>query len=655
VTKVSKGIVKSILMVMMLIFTMWACSNENVLDSVQHVIENGGVNIDGIPVYTFDEGISNDGKAAVLLKFDGEKYSAELYEVTAVCLSDKQVSPVTMETTGSGVIFELPVGKYKFTVVGKDMAKANVYCVGTVTLTLEDDRDSVAQISLIEADNSTQIEYTAGSEDGFLFGFVDTLCVGETKNVQLSAGDNWFGFISSSFKTLYLSWLTDTAIQRVVLYKDGRSEDSNKVSETNRAETFTFTTESGEHCYYIRMVATQAINECQLTLTDSSNVPTTTTTTIPPVVTTTSTTTTLPPPTTTTTTSTTTTLPPIGSTTSTSTTSTTTTTTTTVVPSEKTDKPAISYSSADGKITMTCVKTGATIYYTTNGSDLSVPWQKDVCWARPDVFVYRAPFKATSGTTIKAVAIADGYLCSDIVSYTVSPTVTINVDFEEDFTGIRVLVAKSLNFPKIYYWDASDANAYPKPTWPGVDLVSYDNNDYCYEFVGCSSVKLLITNGSGNKLCGNDMEITKAGIYRVTSSGVSLTESVTTTTSSSTTLPPVTTTTLVGNRIVIHAKYTHVWAWKTGDVNTNYTGGTWPGAAMTAESNGWYTYTFNATAVDVLLNNNGHDQHKINGAGGDSLKVGQWWYNNGAWVDTNPDAPPEPKETVQKNRGDGKK
>lgn len=93
----------------------------------------------------------------------------------------------------------------------------------------------------------------------------------------------------------------------------------------------------------------------------------------------------------------------------------------------------------------------------------------------------------------------------------------------------------------------------------------------------------------------------------------------------------------VTDRIIVHAKYTHIWAWKTGDANTNYTGGTWPGEAMTAEGNGWYGYTFETgkTAIDVLLSNNGSNKSREDG--GDSLTAGEWWYDDGEWKDYNPD------------------
>ena len=46
-----------------------------------------------------------------------------------------------------------------------------------------------------------------------------------------------------------------------------------------------------------------------------------------------------------------------------------------------------------------------------------------------------------------------------------------------------------------------------------------DKDYYVYEFENAGSVKLLITKGSGDKLCQDDIKITAKGAYRITSSG----------------------------------------------------------------------------------------------------------------------------------------
>lgn len=89
-----------------------------------------------------------------------------------------------------------------------------------------------------------------------------------------------------------------------------------------------------------------------------------------------------------------------------------------------------------------------------------------------------------------------------------------------EFDGIKILVAKSLGFPLIHYWNCSDKATYPNTTWPGVEMVKTSSDaDYVYEFKKASSVSLLITNSSKNKLCANDIVISSKGIYRITKDG----------------------------------------------------------------------------------------------------------------------------------------
>lgn len=87
-----------------------------------------------------------------------------------------------------------------------------------------------------------------------------------------------------------------------------------------------------------------------------------------------------------------------------------------------------------------------------------------------------------------------------------------------EFDGIKILVAKSLGFPMVHYWNCSDKTAYPNTTWPGVEM-SLSGEDYVYEFKEVSSVSLLITNSSGGKLCEKDIVLSSKGIYRITKDG----------------------------------------------------------------------------------------------------------------------------------------
>ena len=59
---------------------------------------------------------------------------------------------------------------------------------------------------------------------------------------------------------------------------------------------------------------------------------------------------------------------------------------------------------------------------------------------------------------------------------------------------------------------------------------------------------------------------------------------------------------------------------------------TWPGKAMTAETNGWYVYTITgATSSKLIFSNNGSSQTA------DLTRNKEGWYMNGTWYDTNPD------------------
>ena len=89
-----------------------------------------------------------------------------------------------------------------------------------------------------------------------------------------------------------------------------------------------------------------------------------------------------------------------------------------------------------------------------------------------------------------------------------------------EFDGIKILVAKSLNYPLIHYWDCSDKASYPNTTWPGIEMdKNSSDSDYIYEFKKVSSVSILITNSSKQKLHETNMVLSEKGTYRITASG----------------------------------------------------------------------------------------------------------------------------------------
>ena len=122
------------------------------------------------------------------------------------------------------------------------------------------------------------------------------------------------------------------------------------------------------------------------------------------------------------------------------------------------------------------------------------------------------------------IYVLDGSLKKFTKSVSVSSGAVLDVQIgEEKFDGIKVLVAKSLGYPMIHYWECSDKVKYPSTTWPGIAMNDEESEtDYVYTFEGVSSVSVLITNSSNGKLCSSDIVLSEKGIYRITQSGAEL-------------------------------------------------------------------------------------------------------------------------------------
>ena len=116
------------------------------------------------------------------------------------------------------------------------------------------------------------------------------------------------------------------------------------------------------------------------------------------------------------------------------------------------------------------------------------------------------------GTTVKT---------TKTVSVTSEGTASVTLG-TKTYDGIQIQVAKSLGYDQIHYWECSDTVNYPNTSWPGVKMLSdWCDDDYIYNFEGCSKVSLLITKDSGDKLCSKNISITAKGSYRITSSDAS--------------------------------------------------------------------------------------------------------------------------------------
>lgn len=125
--------------------------------------------------------------------------------------------------------------------------------------------------------------------------------------------------------------------------------------------------------------------------------------------------------------------------------------------------------------------------------------------------------------TWNVYAVKDGAVVKSgrvtVASGAAAEVVLENVEVTE-YDGIKILVAKSLNYPLIHYWNCSDKASYPNTVWPGTAMDSKSrDSDYIYEFKKVSSVSILITNSSEQKLHEKNMVLSEKGTYRITAGG----------------------------------------------------------------------------------------------------------------------------------------
>ena len=150
------------------------------------------------------------------------------------------------------------------------------------------------------------------------------------------------------------------------------------------------------------------------------------------------------------------------------------------------------------KITLTATddKTGAVIYYTTNGATAST-----------SSTVYTVPFWVKTTTTVKATAKdSDGVMAATPVSATYTknaPAGNITVYFENTTAWTQ---------PKVYCWSAVPTT-YTCAAWPGTNMIKVANcgNWWSYTFTGVSSTNLIFNSGSG--IQSADLNIAASGIY----------------------------------------------------------------------------------------------------------------------------------------------
>lgn len=198
-----------------------------------------------------------------------------------------------------------------------------------------------------------------------------------------------------------------------------------------------------------------------------------------------------------------------------------------------------------------------------------------------------------------------------------------------DVTGkIVVHVPSSYGYEYAYAWGGDDTSA----EWPG-DKMTKNGSNYDYE-LDCTSSKIIFNSGSDSNKT-NDMYITEGewtynGSNTTTDSGVSLNfDAVTSSGDGSTTVTfGVTNPHSDEDCIKVHAEYQYIYVWNTGtsiDKTAN---------AMTADGDGYYSYTINASSASIIFEDDANWTNKTSDLS--RTEYGEWWYHDGAWYEYNP-------------------
>ncbi|MEJ7681579.1 MAG: starch-binding protein [Segetibacter sp.] len=166
----------------------------------------------------------------------------------------------------------------------------------------------------------------------------------------------------------------------------------------------------------------------------------------------------------------------------------------------------------------------------------------------------------------------------------------------------------------IYWYNAEPAGSLPSPSWPGVSMTNEVDGWYSYTFTNITSATVIFNDGTNQSA---DVNRGTTGWY-VNGAWYDT--------------KPQTST----NSFTVNFYRPSDWGtginvyWYNALPATSAASPSWPGAAMTNNGDGWYSYTFNNMDSATVIFNDGTKQSA------DVTRGKTGWYVNGAWYDTKP-------------------
>jgi glycosidase len=273
----------------------------------------------------------------------------------------------------------------------------------------------------------------------------------------------------------------------------------------------------------------------------------------------------------------------------------------------------------------------------------------------------------------------------------VAPTQAPQVTIAESDKSIKVHYRGEQQDVKLFYWNVNYGTNTPV-AWPGTAMIFKGNNWFEYTIPNAEAANLIFVTEAGEteelyvldgewwyvdgeimdyNPYGDEPIITTAPITMIPVPTVTIAPVVTevpiitekpvlptkpaatviptveptaTPEPTVTTAPTATPKPVVKGKMILHLNTgwsnPTIYYWKVnGAGEAVYS---WPGTAMKAEANGWYTYTIeNATSASLIFSDNGNSQTEdLN------QKEGEWWYKDNKWYDYDPSGPtPTPGPT----------